>query len=64
MPSSDRGPLRTTLLAAWLLLLTSVLLYAAVWIFGQIWGWVLLIAVVAIGLWLLVWWLRLRRDRW
>ena len=64
MSSSDRGPLESAKAFAWTVFLVALLLTGAVWLIQQVWVWllVLLAAVLLVGG--VVWWLRIRRDRW
>ncbi|MCJ1707131.1 hypothetical protein [Microbacterium sp. VKM Ac-2923] len=64
MSSSDRSPLQAALALARTVLLIAALLYAAVWLICQIWVWLLVLALLAGTVTVLVWWLRVRRDRW
>ncbi|MEV7828367.1 hypothetical protein [Microbacterium enclense] len=64
MSPSDRSPLQAALALAWAVLLIAALLYAAVWLIRQIWVWLLVLTLLAGTLTVLVWWLRVRRDRW
>lgn len=64
MSSSDRGPLEAAKAFAWTVFLIALLLWAAVWLIQQVWVWLLVILVVGLVVGGLVWWLRLRRDRW
>lgn len=64
MSSSDRSPLQAALALAWTALLIAALLYAAVWLICQIWVWLLVLTLLAGVITTLVWWLRVRRDRW
>ena len=64
MSQSDRSPLQAALALAWTVLLIAALLYAAVWLICQIWVWLLVLALLAGAAIALMWWLRLRRDRW
>lgn len=64
MSQSDRSRLQAALALAWTVLLIAALLYAAVWLICQIWVWLLVFALLAGTVTALVWWLRLRRDRW
>lgn len=64
MSSSDRSPLQVALAAAWTVLFIAVLLWVAVWLISQIWVWLLVAAVLAGLVTVLMWWWRLRRDRW
>ncbi|MEV7757843.1 hypothetical protein AB0O16_07555 [Microbacterium sp. NPDC089180] len=64
MSPSDRGPLQAALAMAWTLLLITVLLWAAVWLISQIWVWLVVVALLIGASTALLWWLRVRRDRW
>ena len=64
MPPSDRSTLQAALALAWTVLLIAALLYAAVWLICQIWVWLLVLVLLAGAVTVLVWWLRIRRDRW
>ena len=64
MSPSDRNPVQAALALTWTVLLIAALLYAAVWLICQIWVWLLVLALLAGTVTALVWWLRLRRDRW
>ncbi len=64
MSPSDRSPLQSALALAWTVLLIAALLYAAVWLICQIWVWLLVLALLSGAATALIWWLRLRRDRW
>lgn len=41
-----------------------VLLYLAIQLLSQFWGWLLLLALIALGIYLTVVVIRWRRDRW
>ncbi|MBD8478935.1 hypothetical protein [Microbacterium sp. CFBP 8794] len=64
MPSSDRGPLEAAKAFAWAVFLVALLLWLSVWLIQQIWVWLLVILAVVLVASGLVWWLRVRRDRW
>jgi len=64
MSSSDRGPMEAAKAFAWTAFLVALLLWAAVWLIQQVWVWLLVILAVVLVLGGLVWWLRVRRDRW
>ncbi|MEW1707339.1 hypothetical protein AB0230_08865 [Microbacterium sp. NPDC089190] len=64
MSSSDRGPLEAAKALAWTVFLVALLLCGAVWLVQQVWVWLLVILAVVLVLGALVWWLRVRRDRW
>jgi len=48
----------------WLVVLGSIALWLAAEVLSQIWGWLLLAGLFAVGIWVLVLWLRRSRDRW
>lgn len=57
-------PLMTKFFRACLLALVGVfLLYLALQLLGQIWGWLLLVAALAGLIWGVAWFVRWRRDR-
>ncbi|KTS91154.1 hypothetical protein NS183_05765 [Microbacterium testaceum] len=64
MSSSDRGPLETAKAFAWTVFLVALLLWAAVWLIQQVWVWLLILLAVVVLVGSLVWWWRMRRDRW
>lgn len=64
MPSSDPGPLETAKAFAWTMFLVGLLLWLAVWLIQQVWVWLLVILAVVLPVGGLVWWVRVRRDRW
>lgn len=64
MSSPERGPLQAALTAAWTLLLIAALLWGAVWLISQIWVWLVVVALLIGLLAAVLWWLRVRRDRW
>lgn len=64
MSSPERGPLQAALAVAWTLLLIAALLWAAVWLISQIWVWLVAVALLIGASTAVLWWLRVRRDRW
>lgn len=64
MSSSDRGPLETAKAFAWTVFLVALLLWLSVWLIEQVWVWLLILLVASLLVGGVVWWLRLRRDRW
>jgi phosphate/sulfate permease len=64
MSSSARGPLETAKAFAWTVFLVALLLWAAVWLIQQVWVWLLVLFAVVLLVGGLVWWWRVRRDRW
>jgi Flp pilus assembly protein TadB len=59
--SDNPGPLSRLVAVAWTVLLISIVLWVAAWLLSQIYVWLIVIAVVAVAIWLLAWW---RRRRW
>lgn len=57
----DQGFFAKLLAIAWTVFVACLLLWLAVWLIQQIWVWLLVIAVVATGVSVLVWYRR--RDR-
>lgn len=64
MSSSDRGPLEAAKAFALTVFLVALLLSGAVWLIQQVWVWLLVILAVTLVTGGLVWWWRVRRDRW
>lgn len=64
MSSSDRRPLEAAKAFAWTMFLVALLLWVTVWLIQQVWVWLLVLLAVVLLVGGLVWWLRVRRDRW
>lgn len=62
--SSDKTPTTSLVAVAWSVLLTCALLWLAAWLIEQVWGWLLLIFIIGMLVWITLWILRWRRDRW
>ncbi|MGC4104874.1 MAG: hypothetical protein QM753_00785 [Thermomicrobiales bacterium] len=50
--------------AAWTILIIAVLLWVAVKLLEDIWIWIVVIAVVVLGIRIAFWLRRFRRDQW
>lgn len=61
---SDRGPgMSTAWAVVWLVLAATIVLYFFTQLLSQIWGWLLGLGILGLGVTGIVIWLR-RRNRW
>lgn len=61
---SGEGPVSRLLALAWTVFVACLLLWAAVWIIQQIWGWLLILVVLGTTVLVALRYWRSRRDNW